>query len=174
MKIYRLADMKEMTEEIDQMEKVKNQLTPQETQEFEKNIDEQMKAMTPQQRDELKAILNEGKNTNVPGTPNNTTMESVKQMQQKPQNKYNSAPNNLSRDQRAVFSPVETLFKSKFPEMSPDIRDQKGKVVMNDLFNTLTDGNQAELTRNLDKMKPVLRKYKDKEDSVEKRKQIEN
>jgi len=171
MKIYRLADMKEMTEELDQMEKVKDQLTPQEIQDFEKGMDEQMKAMTPQQRDELKAILNEQKNTNVPGTPNNTTMPAVEQMQQKPKNKYETAPTNLSREQREVFSPVETLFKSKFPEMAPDIRDQKGKVVMNDLFNTLTDGNQAELTKNLNQMKPILNKYKTKEDSVEKRRE---
>jgi len=167
MKIYRLADMKELTEEIDQMEKVKNEMSPQEIQDFEKNMEEQMKAMTPEQRDELKALLNEQKNPNIPGTPDNTVMDSVQQMQQKPKERYENAPTNLSREQRSVFSPVETLFKSKFPEMRPDVRDQKGKVVMNDLFNTLTDGNQAELSKNLNNMKPILKKYKDKQNDLE-------
>ena len=174
MKIYRIADIKEVTDEVKQMEEMKRDVSPQELDEFKKQIDEQMKALTPKQKNDVNSLMDSHqKNNQVPGTPDNTTMPTTKDLQQKPHDKYEPPANSLSKDQKAIFSPVENIFKSKFDRMKSDIRDPKGKVIMYDLFDSLTDGNKADLTRNLNKMKPMINKFKDKEDAVEKRKQLE-
>lgn len=175
MKIYKISQVaKELTEEMKQMEEMKKNLDPTEMKEFEKYMEEQMKNLTPEQRKDVEMLKNEQqKNPNLPGTQNNLTMPTTQKLQQKPQDKYESQPSNLSKEQRGIFNGVDTLIKSKFPEMKPAMRDPKGKTTMYDLFNTLTDGNKAELSKHLNQMKPSLNKFKSNEDTNEKRKQLE-
>lgn len=172
MKIYRIADVKEITDDMKNMEEMKAELTPQEIDEFQKQLEEQMKMMTPEDKKEAGLMLKEhDENTSVPGTDNNTTMDTVKNLQQKPQDRHESSPSSLSREQRSVFSPIEMLLKSKMPEIKEEVRDPKGKVVMNELFETMTDGNKAEMNKSIQReLKPVLNKYKQRMDDAGKKK----
>jgi len=82
----------------------------------------------------------------------------VKDVQEK------QVPNTLNTEQRQVLQPAEQAMRSKFQPMTPILADQKGKAVMYNLFDTLTNGNQQEINQNLGKMKPILEKF-DKTDN---------
>lgn len=78
-------------------------------------------------------------------------------------------PTNLNIDQKSVLQPAEQQFKSKFKEMQPVLRDPKAKVVMYDLMDTLTNGDNAQIDQNMQKMKPILNQFKSKEEDVAKK-----